>query len=83
MGAERCQSEGNATDCIFLALNETRAYTAAWMGKRGTSAAPPEMSLAWHRDEMFHLKGGVGTTTNGNRLAVNLLKLKNQRRVLM
>lgn len=41
------------------------------MGKRGTSAALPEMSLGWHRDEVIQLKGGVGTTTNGNRLAVN------------
>lgn len=71
MRAERRQSEGNATDCVSLALSETGSYTAAWMGKRGTSAGPPEMSLGWHRDEVLQLKGGVGITTNGSRLAVN------------
>lgn len=71
MRAERCQSEGNATDCISLAFSETGSCAAAWMRKRGTSAGPPEMSLGWQRDEVLQLKGGVGTTTNGSRLAVN------------
>lgn len=56
MRAERHRSEGNATDCISLAFSETGSCTAAWMGKRGTSAGPPEMSLGWHRDEVLQLK---------------------------
>lgn len=76
-GLKDARVEEKTADCIFLALSETRGCTAAWMGERGTSAALPEMSLKWHRDEVFQLKGGVSTTTNGNRLAVNSLKLQN------
>lgn len=43
-------------------------------GRGGRARLPTgtaEMSLERHRDKAFQLKGDVGTTTNGNKLAVN------------
>lgn len=35
------------------------------------------VSLERSWDEVFQLKGGVGTPTSGNKVAVNELRLKN------